>query len=219
MHKVSVKIPNWRKLNDPLLAQIALNTRFLYLTEFIGNGILTYSDRDIAAWWGRLNETLENGRLFLTKAHRKHVVDNFDLLLELELSGYKPLSLLVKSASFEFVLAMFVLKQVALGHKASAVRAYEHLRGLPDREGTLHSNQVTHDTARAGKEFADAKALKMQETNRKVVAEAIELLSSKTRRKRELAGMLANKEGMPSAKRILEILQKAGVFRNKRKRI
>ncbi len=218
MHKVSVKIPNWRKLNDPLLAQIALNTRFLYLTEFIGDGILTYSDRDIAAWWGRLNETLENGRLFLTKAHRKHVVDNFDLLLELELSGYKPLSLLVKSASFEFVLAMFVLKQVALGHRASAVRAYEHLRGLQDRENTLQRNNATHDTARAGKQPADAKAHKIQAVNKKVVAEAIELLSSKRRQKREIVGILASKEGMPSAKRILGILQRAGVFRKKRKR-
>ena len=213
---VSVKVPNWRKLKDPLLERIVLNTRFLYLTEFIGDSISTYSDRDIAAWWKHLNEALENGRLFLTKAYRKHILDNFDLFLELKVNGYKPLLLLIKSTSFEFVLAMFILEQVALGHREAAVRAYEYLRGLQDREDAVQWRNTNDNTTEASKKPDEARAQKIQETNKRVVAEAIELLSSKKLQKREIIGILANKAEMPSAKHIRGILQKAAIFTKKR---
>jgi len=213
---VSRKVPNWRKLKDPLLERVVLNTRFLYLTEFVGEGILTYSDRDIAAWWNHLNEALENGRLFLTKAYRKHIIDHFDLLLELKVNDYKPLLLLIKNTSFEFVLAMFILEQVALGHREAAVRAYEYLRGLQDRQDAVQWRNIKDNTTEAGKKSADARTLKTQETNRKVVAEAIELLNLKKIQKREIIGILANKAEMPSAKHIRRILQKAGIFTKKR---
>ena len=212
---MSVKVPKWRKLKDPLLERIVLNTRFLYLTEFIGDRILTYSDKDIAAWWSHLDETLENGRLFLTKAYRKHIIDNFDLLLELKVNGYKPLLLLIKNTSFEFVLAMFILKQVALGHREAAVRAYEYLRGLQARDDPSQWRITESNTTVTGKKSDEDKTLRIQETNKRIVADAIELLNSNKRQKREVIAILANKAETPSAKHIRRVLHKAGIFTKK----